>query len=159
MRYAIVILRILAGAGMTAAGVMKLLDPGFLYGGLMHKLAEVGEPFGFYREMLLGRYVEFHQTTFAYAVAIGEVLVGLCLLAGLLVSLASLGGIFLMVNFALAVSAGNPVSLAAHLVFIGIFALLGRTAAGLTWGLDGWLAEHIKEAIILFPFRLSRPSE
>lgn len=159
MRRLLAILRMLVGAGMTAAGLSKLLDPAFLYGGMLHQLAEYGSPYPFYRDWVIHRYVEWNQTLFAYAVAIGELLVGLCLLLGLLVSLASLGGIFLMVNFTLAVSAGNPVALALHVAFIGVLVLLGRAGAGLTWGVDGWLVEHVNEAVVLFPFRLSLPEE
>jgi uncharacterized membrane protein YphA (DoxX/SURF4 family) len=159
MRRVLAILRILAGAGMAAAGLTKLLDPAFLYGGLLHTLGEYGRAYPFYQDWMLNRYVEWNQTLFAYAVGIGELLVGLCLLLGLLVSLASLGGIFLMLNFTLAISSGNPVVLVVHLVFIGVFVLLGRGAAGLTWGLDGLLVRRINEALILFPFRLSLPEE
>lgn len=159
MRRALAVLRILAGAGITAAGLTKLLDPAFLYGGLLHTLGEYGRAYPFYQDWMLNRYVEWNQTLFAYAVGIGELLVGVCLLLGLLVSLASLGGIFLMINFTLAISAGNPVSLVVHLVFVSLFVVLGRAAAGLTWGLDALLVRRINEALILFPFRLSLPEE
>lgn len=159
MRRVLAVLRILAGAGMMAAGLAKLLDPAFLYGGLMHALGEYGRAYPFYQHWVLSRYVEWHQTLFAYAVGIGELVVGLCLLLGLLVSLASVGGIFLMLNFALAVSAGNPLSLAVHLACIAVFVLLGRAAAGLTWGLDGLLVRRLNEALVLFPFRISLPEE
>jgi uncharacterized membrane protein YphA (DoxX/SURF4 family) len=159
MRRALAVLRILAGAGMMAAGLTKLLDPAFLYGGILHTLGEYGRAYPFYQDWMLNRYVEWNQTLFAYAVGVGELLVGVCLLLGLLVSLASLGGIFLMINFALATSAGNPVALVLHLVSIGVFILLGRAAAGVTWGLDGLLVRRLNEALVLFPFRLSLPSE
>jgi uncharacterized membrane protein YphA (DoxX/SURF4 family) len=106
-------LRILAGGALLYSGVSKLLDDEFLYGGLLHQLTELGKAFPFYQSLLI-RFVELHQTAFAFAVAIGEILVGLSLLFGLLVSWGALGGVFLVVNFALATTAHNVPGMIAH---------------------------------------------
>lgn len=154
---AIAIVRILIGITLLAMGIMRLMDPGFLYGGMMLELAEHGQPYAFYQRFVLGRYVMMHQELFAYALAIGEILVGLSFLTGALVSLGALGGAFLALNFGFAVSAGKPLLMAVHVLFALVFLALGRYGAGLTWGVDGWLARRINEVIILFPLRLSLP--
>lgn len=146
-------LRILLGGGMLYAGLAKLLDPGFLYGGLLLRLSELGRPFGFYDHYILSRYVSLNEELFAYAVSIGEILVGISLVFGALVSFGVLGGCFLMLNFALATGAGDPVKLLLHGVLMGVFIFLGVVGAGVWWGVDGWLTRYIHEAVVLFPFR------
>ncbi|MCL6481018.1 MAG: DoxX family membrane protein [Firmicutes bacterium] len=150
-------LRILLGGWMFYAGLSKLLDPGFLYGGLLHRLSELGRYFEFYNHYVLNRYVSLHEELFAYAVSIGELLVGASLLSGALVSWGVLGGCFLMVNFALATGAGNPVTLLLHGVLIGVFLFLGVAGAGVWWGVDGCLTRHINESVVMFPFRRTLP--
>ncbi|MCL6567181.1 MAG: DoxX family membrane protein [Acidobacteriia bacterium] len=151
-------LRILLGGWMLYAGLAKLLDPGFLYGGLLHRLSELGRPFGFYDHYILSRYVNLHEELFAYAVSIGEILVGVSLVSGALVSLGVLGGCFLMLNFALATGAGDPATLLLHGVLTGVFIFLGVVGAGVWWGVDGWLTRYINEAVVLFPFRRTLPN-
>lgn len=155
----IAVLRILLGAGFILLGVLKLMDTTFLYGGLLHELDRHGAPFYFYRRFVLGRFVELHQELFAHAVAIGEILLGASFLTGTLVSAASVGGAFLMLNFGLATSAGDWPRLAAHILFALLFLWMGRRGAGLTWGVDGWLVERVHEGIVLFPLRLSLPEK
>ncbi len=151
------VLRILAGSAFIFSGVTKLLDDSFLYGGLMHRIYELGTPFPIYQKFLL-RFVELHQTAFAAASAAGEITVGLSLVLGLLVSWGTLGGIFLVANFALATCAGSPARLAIHGGVALLLLLLGRMGAGLKWGLDGWLIRHVKDWLVLFPLRLQAPS-
>lgn len=151
------LLRVLTGGLFLIAGVSKLLDPGFLFGGLLHELHAIGQSFDFYQEYVLSRYVELHQELFAYAVAIGELLVGTSLLTGALVSLGALGGCFLLLNFAFATTAGNPLGLTLHVLFMAFLVFLGVAGAGVSWGLDGWLVRYINEAIVLFPFRRTLP--
>ena len=153
----IAIIRILIGLAFLAAGIVKLMNPTLLYGGLLLELSEHGQPYDFYDQYLLGRFVERHQELFAYTAAIGEILVGLSFLTGALVSLAALGGVFMMVNYGLAVSAGKPLVMALHVLFALAFLALGRYGAGLTWGVDGWLARRINEVFVLFPLRFSLP--
>lgn len=156
-RVAVALLRTLVGGFFLIAGVSKLLDPEFLFGGLLHKLHASGQPFGFYQEYVLSRYVELHEELFAYAAAIGEVLVGTSLLTGALVSCGALGGCFLLLNFAFATTAGNPLGLLLHVLFMAFLVFLGIAGAGIPWGLDGWLVRYIHEAVVLFPFRRTLP--
>jgi len=151
------IIRILIGVLFLAAGIVKLMNPTLLYGGLLLELSEQGQPYYFYDRYFLGRFVELHQEFFAHLVAIGEILVGLGFLTGALVSLAALGGAFLMVNIGLAVSSGKPLVMAVHVLSALVFLVLGRYGAGLTWGVDGWLARRINEVLVLFPLRFSLP--
>lgn len=153
----IAIIRILTGVAFLAMGILQLKDPTFLYGGLLLELSEHGQPYYFYDRYFLGRFVELHQEFFAHLVAIGEILLGLSFLTGALVSLAALGGAFLIVNFGLAVSSGKPLVMALHVLFALVFLVLGRYGAGLTWGVDGWLARRINEVLVLFPLRFSLP--
>ncbi len=150
--------RMALGGGSLFLGATHLLDSGFLYGGLMHHLAEVGRPFPFY-ERILRRFVELHQEEFAYAVAAGETLVGLSLLLGAWVSAGVLGGIFLVVNFALATTWGNWPMLLAHAGLLALLVALGCCGAGLTWGCDGWLASRVNEKLLLFPWRRRVPAD
>lgn len=153
----IAIVRILIGIGFLALGINRLMDPAFLYGGLMSELAEHGKPYWFYENYFLDRFVELHQELFAYGAAIAAVLLGISFLSGALVSLGSVGGAAMTLSFGLATSAGGPVRMAVCGAGALVFVLLGRYGAGLTWGVDGWLAEHIHEGIVLFPLRGSLP--
>lgn len=152
------LVRMALGGGSLFLGVTHLLDSGFLYGGLMHHLAEAGKPFPFY-ERFLRRFVELQQEEYAYAVAAGEMLVGLSLLLGAWVSAGVLGGIFLVVNLALATTWGNWPLLAAHMGLLALLVALGCCGAGLTWGCDGWLVSHVNEKLLLFPWRRGVPAD
>ena len=155
---AVAVLRILVGVGFLFAGISKLLDEDLLYGGLMQHLDSYGRAFPLY-ERFLHRFVEFNQEMFVYAAAIGEILVGTCFLTGALVSLAAMGGALLIVNYGLAISYGNIPVMAVHLLAARVLLWLGRKGAGLAWGVDGWLVEHVNEAVVLFPLRRSLPEE
>ena len=151
------VVRMIAGAAFLVAGLLKLLDESLLYGGLMERLEQYGEAFPVYHR-LLERFVELHAEFFAYLVGIAEVLVGISLLSGALVSLSSLGGAFLVLNFGLATTYGNPLGIVMHVALIGVLLCLGCAGAGLTWGVDAWLTQHVNEAVVLFPLRRSLPS-
>lgn len=155
--YLAAVLRMLIGAGFLWLGTQKFFDAELLYGGLMRRIEEHGTPFPLYGDFLL-RYVELNQDAFVLALAIGEVLVGLSFLFGLLVSLGAVGGAFLALNIALATTYGNLPGMALHLCLAGVLLLLGRGAAGLTWGLDGWLIRHVNDAVVLFPLRRRAPN-
>ena len=157
MSRAFAVVRILIGAIFIWQGILKLTDPSFLFGGLMLELAEYGAPFHFYQRFFLSRFVEYNQEFFAYAVALGAIAVGLSFLVGAMVSWAALGGALMMLNFGLATSAGKPLLMAAHALVALVFLALGRFGAGATWGMDGWLAKHVREGLIFFPLRFSLP--
>jgi uncharacterized membrane protein YphA (DoxX/SURF4 family) len=157
LRRTAAIVRIILGGAFLFLGAIKLMDPEFLYGGLLHHIVENGVPFPFYQRFLQ-RFVELHQELFAYTVAVGEILVGLSLLSGIWVSGGVLGGIFLVANFALATTWGNLPMLLAHLGLLALLVVLGCCGAGLTWGCDGWLVTRMNEKIVLFPWRRSVPA-
>jgi uncharacterized membrane protein YphA (DoxX/SURF4 family) len=150
------VLRILAGGGFLYSGLTKFADPGFLFGGLMHHIQDAGRAFPLYEEFLL-RFVEFRQEQFAYLVAAGETLVGISLLLGAWVSMSTLAGAFLVLNFALATTWDNLPMMLAHLLLAVLLVLLGRCGAGLTWGLDRVLVDLLRERIVLFPWRPEIP--
>lgn len=151
------VLRMLVGGGFLYSGFTKFADPGFLYGGLIHRLGEHGRAFPPYEQFLL-RFVELRQEPFAYAVAAGESLAGISLLLGAWVSIGTLAGAFLVLNFALATTWGELPMMLAHLLLAVLLVLLGRCGAGLTWGLDRVLVELIHERLLLFPWRPQIPA-
>jgi hypothetical protein len=156
LRHVIAVLRILGGAGLLALGISLLRDAGFLFGGLIHRLEEFGRPFAFYRSFL-ERFVEFHQELLAYLLAGGILFVGVSLLLGLLVSWGAVAGAILAVNFGLATTAGNWLGTCLWVAVAALLLLMGRRAAGLTWGLDAWLVERISAGLVLFPLRVRPP--
>jgi hypothetical protein len=155
MRYVISVARILIGGASLYFGIRNLLDPDFLYGGILFRLSEYGDAYTFYQRVLAR--LEFQQTMLAYAVAICQVLLGLSYMTGALVSLASLGAALLTLNLALAVSAGNLLMLAGLLLCAVVFLVMGWAGAGLHWGVDGWLVRRVNERLVLLPLRLHLP--
>jgi len=150
------VVRILIGIFFLWVGVSMLLDQNLLYGGLIHKLNETGGPVEHYRTLFL-RYTEFRETKVVYLVAVCSILAGVSYLAGLLVSLSSLGAALLVLNAGLASSSGNRARLAAHVAAALLLLLLGCMGAGLKWGLDGWLIRYFKDWLVLFPLRWRAP--
>lgn len=149
-------LRMLVGGGFLYLGLSKLADASFLFGGLMHRIRDEGRAFPLYEQFLL-RVVEMRQEHFAYAVAAGETLLGISLLLGVWVSMSTLAGAFLVLNFALATTWDNLPMMLAHLLLTVLLVLLGRCGAGLTWGLDRVLVDRIHERLLLFPWRPEIP--
>jgi len=152
-------LRIAVGAALIASGLVKLLDPGFLYGGLIHRLREFGEPFPWYSEYVLQRFVQTHLDFFAYAIPIAEIAAGLSFLFGLLVSWSACGAAFLVVNVGLSIGRSEYWILPLHAALALLLLVLGRAGAGLTWGLDGLLIGKMPAALVLFPLRHRLPEE
>jgi uncharacterized membrane protein YphA (DoxX/SURF4 family) len=158
LRIIVVLIRIAAGAAFLFLSVKKLLDSGFMYGGLMHAIESAGKPFPFYSSFL-GSGVENHQVFFTFAVTIGGLLLGISLLLGAGVSLSAVCGAILLVNIALATDYGNWPHLGGHLAGAVALLALGRIGAGITGGLDGWLVERLPPALVLFPLRRSPPRD
>lgn len=152
------ILRILIGAGFIAAGLVKLFDPGFVYGGLTHKLGEFGNAYPWYREIILVR-VERNLDLFAYLVPSAEIAAGISFLFGAFVSWSACGAAFLLINIGFAVGGQNDLLLPLHLALGLLLIVLGRAGAGLTWGLDGWLVQRMPPALVMFPLRWRLPDE
>ncbi len=150
------IVRILLGGAFIWLGWQKLNDPELLFGGLMRTLEDYGQPFPFYAK-LMQQFVEPHQEIFIHAVAIGEILLGASLVLGLLVSAATVGGAFLLLNIAFATTWENWPAFVLHLALAALLIALGRAGSGLVLGLDGWLVGKLPDALVLFPLRRRAP--
>ncbi len=148
----------LVGGVFAAAGLSKLTDSTLLYGGVMRRLEEAGAAFPFY-EGFLTRRIEPNQELVIFLVAGCEILIGLSFLSGGFVSYGAVAGGVLLVNYALATAYGDMLRL--MLLSYGVLALLllGRGAAGLTWGADKRLVELLPRWLVLFPLRISLPGE
>jgi len=153
------ILRMALGALFFTAGLVKLLDPGFIYGGLLHTLSDFGPAFPFYREYVLLRLVEPHLEIFAYAVPLSEIALGISFILGCLVSWAAAGGAFLLLNIGLAIGYGQYWVLPLHAAGALLLIAMGRATPGLTWGLDAVLVKRFPASLVLFPLRKHIPAE
>ena len=81
-----------------------------------------------------------HSELFGYLVTIGEVAVGACLLLGLLTRLSALVGLFMLINYYLAVGmVRGGAMLAQQQTFILALALFVLANPGRSLGLDGLL--------------------
>src|SRR5207237_3528954 len=107
---------------------------------LVTKYAE-GNPVGFFREFLQAT-VGSHGTLFAQLTAFGEAAVGLGLVFGCLTTLASAIGLFLVVNYGLAVQWQGSSQQGFHYMLITTLVVLLAVRAGRTWGVDGWVRAH-----------------
>ncbi|MGH7816916.1 MAG: DoxX family membrane protein [Candidatus Binatia bacterium] len=88
----------------------------------------------------LQNYVMTHSELFGYLVTIGEIAVGACLLLGLLTRLSALVGLFMLINYYLAVGmARGGAMLAQQQTFIIALAIFALANPGRTLGLDGLL--------------------
>jgi hypothetical protein len=149
------VVRILVGVGFVCLGVRLLMDHVFLYGGLLEHLMATGGPVRYYLRIYL--FIERHETLFAFLSASACVCAGVFFIAGMLISLTSLAASALLLNYALASSSGNWPHFLALLAAAGVLLSLGRMAAGLTWGVDGWLLRYFNDWLILFPLRRRAP--
>jgi len=92
-----------------------------------------------YKKLLID-YVVPHHELFGYLVMIGEIVVGGCLVLGLLTRFNACIGLFMMVNYMLGpgmARGGAPLAMQQTFI-IGLFIIL-MSGAGRTLGLDGWL--------------------
>jgi uncharacterized membrane protein YphA (DoxX/SURF4 family) len=157
LRHSIAIVRILIGAGFVALGVTKLASAEFVYGGMLHAMDDAGRAFPFYEHNMLPHVVG-HQTFFTYAVALGELSLGLSFVAGAFVSISSTAGAFMLLNYALATCYEAPARLAGHLAGAALLVLMGCLGAGLTWGVDRWLVDQLRSGLVLLPLRRKVPA-
>ena len=104
---------------------------------LVGKYAE-GNPVGFFRNFML-QIVLAHNGLFAQLTAFGETAVGLGLVFGCLTLLASGIGLFLVVNYGLAVQWQGSAQQGFHYMLITTLIVIFATRAGRTWGVDGWV--------------------
>lgn len=138
------IVRILTGVLFVAEGLSKVTGD-FVTGGFAKEVPQIAaRSFPFWRHFLEAVVVP-HAAVFAWVVALGELAVGLGLIAGLLTRVAAAGGALLMVSIAL--GAAKPAAGAAWddwitagltpkfacLLLLTLFA----ADAGKVWGFDG----------------------
>ncbi len=139
-------IRFFVGLQWLQAGEHKLRDDTWMGGGtalqgFWERAIAVPEPpgraaitYGWYRDVLQYMLDNQWYTWFAKAVAIGEFMIGLGLLAGTLVGIAAFSGTLLNFSFMLAgTTSSNPV-----LFGLTVFLVLAWKVAGY-WGIDRWL--------------------
>src|SRR6201998_3049351 len=127
-------------------GEYKLAGPGFAHGGFQGYLQDfiANGAVGFYRPLLSGLVLP-HAVGFGYMVGAVESFIGICLLLGLWVRLASVLGALYMLNLTLATwwgpGTGGPGwryfgAELDHLPLLFLFIILYAADAGNVWGLD-----------------------
>jgi thiosulfate dehydrogenase [quinone] large subunit len=138
-------LRFFIGREWVSAGEHKVRDSAWMDGGSALQgyweraasIPEQGRPaitYGWYRDFLQYMLDNEWYTWFAKLIAIGELVLGLALIAGALVGIAAFAGTFMNFNFQLAGSASsNPVLFA-----LSVFLVLAWKVAGY-WGVDRYL--------------------
>ncbi|PYO46479.1 MAG: hypothetical protein DMD84_25900, partial [Candidatus Rokuibacteriota bacterium] len=107
-----------------------------------------GNPIGWYRDFLQTTVLP-HAELFATLQTIGEVVVGVGLLLGVMTRLAAAVGLFLALNFGLANQWMSFGQQGFHLLLVVSMAIFLVTGAGRVWGLDGWLLARTKRLRIL----------
>ncbi len=104
---------------------------------LVGKYAE-GNPVGFFRDFLQHSVIP-HAPLFAQLTALGEAAAGLGLVFGCFTALASGVGLFLVVNYGLAVQWQGSAQQGFHYMLIVSLVVIFATRAGRVWGVDGWI--------------------
>lgn len=137
----VVILRVWIGSYMLYQGIRKF-ERDFPHGRWLNrqigKLDEV-ELFGWYKDFLANTVMP-NQELFGYLVMYGEILVGLCLIVGLLTRLCSGVGMFMFANYMLGPgSARGGATLGNSETFFIAMIVFLLTNPGRTLGLDGFL--------------------
>ncbi|MBI4526348.1 MAG: DoxX family protein [Deltaproteobacteria bacterium] len=137
----IVILRLYIGYYLLYQGIRKF-QRDFPHGDWITK--QIGELdkvdlYPWYESFLMN-YVIPHRELFGYLVMYGEILVGVCLLLGLLTRFSSIVGLFMLLNyyFGPGMARGGAV-LGQQQTFIVCFIVLLLSGPGRTLGLDGVL--------------------
>ena len=137
----IVILRIYIGYYLLQQGILKYRR-GFPQSDWINR--QIGdlntiEIYAWYKSFLINVVVP-HRELFGHLVMSGEILVGLCLVLGLLTRLSSIVGIFMLLNYYFGPGmARGGASLAQQQTFIVVLVVLIISNAGTTLGLDGML--------------------
>ncbi len=137
----VVILRLWIGYYFLQQGIGKFLRD-FPHGDWITR--QIGELdkiniYPWYKSFLANIVVPHHEL-FGYLVMTGEILVGLCLLLGLLTRFSSLAGLFLVLNYYLAIGiARGGATLAQQQTFTVCLIVLFLTNAGRSLGVDTFL--------------------
>lgn len=151
-RKTIAVARILTGIIFLFFGEYKIAGPSFAHKSFavwVRGWLSQNEPVGFYRTFL-EKFVMVHPVLCARIVGWGELAIGIALVLGLFVRIASVGGAIHMISLALATwyAPGHGVAMwryfganLDHIPLLFLFAIFFATRAGETWGLDGlWSA-------------------
>ncbi|HWP57689.1 MAG TPA: DoxX family protein [Candidatus Acidoferrales bacterium] len=137
----VVLLRLWIGYYLLQQGINKYLRD-FPHRDWFQR--QIGNPaelnlFGWYKGFLQN-VVMPNQELFGYLVMIGEILVGACLLLGLLTRFSAAVGLFMLINYLLGPGmARGGASLAQQQTFIVSLVIILLSNPGRTLGLDGWL--------------------
>jgi uncharacterized membrane protein YphA (DoxX/SURF4 family) len=145
----IAVVRIATAVFFLLFGQYKLFGPGFAHGGFQQYLRGYieGSAVGFYRP-ILASVVLPHAVFLGYTVGAVEMFIGISLLFGIWVRLASVLGALYMLNLTLATwwdpGHGVPVwryfgNELDHLPMLFLFVIFFASDAGQQWGLDGRL--------------------
>jgi uncharacterized membrane protein YphA (DoxX/SURF4 family) len=142
----IALVRIATSVFFLLFGEYKLAGPAFAHGSFQAYLQSYisNDSVTFYRPVL-ARLIQPHAVFFGYFVGVLEMFVGLCLLLGLWVRVASLIGILFLLNLTLAswwdVGHGQPLwryfgARLDTLPLLLLLVLLFASNAGRVWGMD-----------------------
>lgn len=137
----VVILRLWIGYYLLQQGIRKYLRDFPHTDWIKAQIGDLDkvEIYAWYRSFLTGVVVP-NRELFGYLVVWGEVLVGICLVVGLLTRFASVSGLFLMVNYLLGPGmARGGATLAQEQTFMVAFLVFVLSNPGRTLGLDAWL--------------------
>lgn len=104
---------------------------------LVARYAE-GNPVGFFRDFMQDTVIPNGQL-FAQLTAFGEVAAGLGLVFGCWTTVAAGIGLFLVVNYGLAVQWQGSAQQGFHYLLIATLVVLLAARAGRIWGVDGWI--------------------
>jgi len=129
------------GFNKSTTGWLSSADPllnGFIGPALERNTAE-----GFYRPFLEGLVVP-HGLLCSQLVVLGEIAVGLLLLLGLLTRVGCVVAVFLNLNYMLMKGLANNAG-SNDRMFVVIEVAFLLAAAGLVWGVDGYLARAVAD--------------
>jgi uncharacterized membrane protein YphA (DoxX/SURF4 family) len=137
----IVIVRLYVGYYLLQQGILKYLRGFPQSDWISRSIGDLDkiEIFDWYRSFLIN-VVAVHRELFGYLVMSGEILIGLCLVLGLLTRFSSIMGIFLLLNYFFGPGmAKGGAALAQQQTFIILLVVLALSRPGRTFGLDGLL--------------------
>jgi thiosulfate dehydrogenase [quinone] large subunit len=139
--------RVFIGIGWLRAFTEKFVESGWHNGTSLttfftQQLNSDAVAFPFYKSVIFHLFLP-HAEVLGYTIMLGELVVGLAILAGIFSSAALLGGIFMNLNFLLA-GVPNPTTF-----YIVIQVALLATRAGAVLGVDTWLSTKLPNSLLV----------